>query len=100
MDSDRQLNVVNEKCLGSSKGSASSCSLGQMYWFPRNVPHRSFIIGLPSWLVGRLSTQDRLLSWGLGMDARYIRCHNGNESGYHFFFLVKTLRLSGTCLLT
>ncbi|XP_058216740.1 uncharacterized protein LOC131327608 [Rhododendron vialii] len=53
-------------------------------WYSKNVPHWAFIL----WLVvlHRLSTKDRLLSWGMNVEDGCVLCNNGQESHEHLFF--------------
>ncbi|XP_058198571.1 uncharacterized protein LOC131314096 [Rhododendron vialii] len=53
-------------------------------WFPHHVPRWAFI----EWItfMGCLSTKDRLLSWGMGIDANCVLCLGAMESHEHLFF--------------
>lgn len=53
-------------------------------WFKQGIPRWTFIMWLVCW--GRLSTKDRLLSWGLMVDPLCVLCSNVNESHKHLFF--------------
>lgn len=55
-----------------------------MVWFSRHVPRWSFILWLA--LLGRLSTKDRLRTWGLLNDCSCVLCYCGYESHSHLFF--------------
>lgn len=59
-------------------------SWGDVIWFPCNIPRMSFI----SWLaiLGRLSTQDRLMSFGTASCNRCLLCKRDLESIDHLFF--------------
>ena len=53
-------------------------------WFKKNIPKHAFIM----WLVmrGRMSTRDRLLTWGLDVSPLCLLCGTQNESLLHIFF--------------
>lgn len=53
-------------------------------WFPHHVPRWAFNVWIA--FMGRLSTEDRLRSWGLGTDAGCLLCLNGMESHEQLFF--------------
>ncbi|KAI8567999.1 hypothetical protein RHMOL_Rhmol02G0164200 [Rhododendron molle] len=54
------------------------------YGFSHHVPRWAFIEWLA--LLGRLSTKDRLYSWGVVSDQRCVLCQVENESHEHLFF--------------
>ncbi|KAI8537304.1 hypothetical protein RHMOL_Rhmol09G0013100 [Rhododendron molle] len=53
-------------------------------WLKQGIPRWAFIMWLVCW--GRLSTKDRLLSWGMRVDPLCVFCHNVHESHEHLFF--------------
>lgn len=53
-------------------------------WFKPRIPRWAFIMWLVCW--GRLSTKDRILSWGLVVDPICVLCRGGTESHSHLFF--------------
>lgn len=55
-----------------------------LVWFNKHVPRWSFILWVA--LLGRLSTKDRLQSWGIAMDSNCVLCHGGVEDHNHLFF--------------
>ncbi|XP_058180014.1 uncharacterized protein LOC131298547 [Rhododendron vialii] len=55
-----------------------------LVWFSQGVPRWSFIEWLA--ILGRLSTRDRLVSWGVTASSQCVLCLNGMESHNHLFF--------------
>lgn len=55
-----------------------------LVWFNKHVLRWSFILWVA--LLGRLSTKDRLQSWGIAMDSNCVLCHGGVEDHNHLFF--------------
>ncbi|KAH7843862.1 hypothetical protein Vadar_021521 [Vaccinium darrowii] len=53
-------------------------------WFPRSVPRWAIILWIA--LLGRLSTKDRLLAWGVTSDDVCTLCGADHESHDHLFF--------------
>lgn len=53
-------------------------------WFKQSIPRWAFIMWLVCW--GRLSTKDRLLSWGMQVDPLCVLCNCRHESHLHLFF--------------
>jgi hypothetical protein len=56
-----------------------------LVWFPYAIPKQAFLLWLT--LHNRLTTGDRLLSWGFNGDTRCVFCRNCTESRDHLFFL-------------
>lgn len=57
----------------------------KLVWFKDKIPKHAFI----SWLImrERLTTRDRLLSWGLDVPNQCLLCGNFPESQSHLFFI-------------
>ncbi|KAI8560676.1 hypothetical protein RHMOL_Rhmol04G0275900 [Rhododendron molle] len=55
-----------------------------LVWFGQAVPRWSFIAWIA--ILGRLSTKDRLVSWGMEVSPQCSLCQNGVESHTHLFF--------------
>lgn len=53
-------------------------------WFKSRIPKHDFIL----WLVmrDRLSTRDRLITWGLSIPSDCLLCNSASESKAHIFF--------------
>lgn len=53
-------------------------------WFPERIPKHAFIIWLS--IRDRLTTRDRLRSWGLNVPSECLLCALGVENRAHLFF--------------
>ena len=55
-----------------------------MLWFQYHIPKSSVI----SWMavLNRLSTKDRLVSWGMSIEECCLFCHQEKETRDHLFF--------------
>lgn len=62
----------------------SKVSWHKAIWFPKHTPHMSFVTWVA--ILGRLSTQDKLVSWGVASQNRCLLCSSGGESHDHLFF--------------
>lgn len=55
-----------------------------MVWHKGLVPRWAFILWVT--ILGRLTTRDRLRSWGVTLDSGCVLCDGGMESHDHLFF--------------
>lgn len=53
-------------------------------WQSKVVPRWSFVLWLA--VENRLSTRDRLVSWGMNVDTSWFLCSTDAESHSHLFF--------------
>ncbi|KAI8556627.1 hypothetical protein RHMOL_Rhmol05G0268800 [Rhododendron molle] len=53
-------------------------------WYSQGVPRWGFIEWLA--ILDRLSTRDKLFSWGVGVSPQCVLCMDGMESHDHLFF--------------
>lgn len=56
----------------------------KIVWTSRDIPKHNFLVWL--FVLNRCSTRDRLLSWGLSVDANCLLCNREAESRDHLFF--------------
>lgn len=53
-------------------------------WFKERIPKQAFIVWVLMW--DRLSTRDKLLSWGISVPSDCILCGTSPETSSHLFF--------------
>lgn len=53
-------------------------------WTSRGIPRHNFLTWLT--VLNRCSTKDRMLNWGIQVDASYILCNAPMESRDHLYF--------------
>ncbi|XP_010480532.1 PREDICTED: uncharacterized protein LOC104759286 [Camelina sativa] len=53
-------------------------------WFKEKIPKHAFVAWLAA--LNRLTTKDRLISWGLAVPPHCLLCGNHEESRQHLFF--------------
>lgn len=53
-------------------------------WFKDRIPKQAFIVWVLMW--NRLSTRDKLISWGISVPPDCVLCGTLHETSYHLFF--------------
>ncbi|KAI8533301.1 hypothetical protein RHMOL_Rhmol11G0286700 [Rhododendron molle] len=75
---------------------APTVDWAHMVWHKQYVPRWSFILWVA--LLGRLSTIDRLMEWGVTNAKDCVLCYGGQESHSHLFFECQYATLVWTCI--